>query len=769
MLTFCLASMGWMEGALGAGANRLVIRNESVEVVWNAAGEFTVSSRLGGGEFVRQGRFPELAGQARVVAERDAIFGAGQGIDVSCPSGNLYSIRVFPKLPFALFRATLANQTGEAKVVRNVRPVAFGVDLGGPASSLRALGTAGLTAPDKHPGSYVYLAVADPESRRGIVAGWITHDRGNGVVFSGITNGVVCLDAQVDYGRLRIGAGKSATTETFAIGYFGDARLGLESLADTMARVYQIRLRPQVTGYCTWYSNPNGGASDEKHLIELTEFAARELKPFGFDFVQIDDKWQMGKERNGPAKNFTTHNPAGPYPNGLRTVTARADSLGLVSGLWFMPFAGDHQDPYFAGHPDWFVKRTNSQPYETDWGGTSLDMTRAGARENLRLVVRNIRDWGFRYFKMDGLWTGSGTAQIYVCDGYREDNIGDAVFSNPDKTNIEAMRDGLKVVREAAGRDVFLSGCNLSQNMRSFSGSVGLVDSMRIGPDNGFGWPANPYGEVVGTLLAGPTHGSRKYFLHGRVWWNDPDPVYVRAEMPLEHARLITSWAAISGQFNLSTDWLPGLPAERLDILKRTMPAHGLLPRPVDLFENPIPRIWLLSDTRRPVRRDVIALYNWENKELALDYSMERIGLDPSKRYQAFDYWAKKAVPAIQGRLRIAVPPQSCRILAVRPESDHPQLLSTSRHVTQGIVDVTAENWKKHTLSGTSRLVANDGYELRVACPAGKGPWLVKSAEVSSEDKAAGVSISSATEDPGLIRVTLRAPVSREVHWSLRF
>ena len=32
--------------------------------------------------------------------------------------------------------------------------------------------------------------------------------------------------------------------------------------------------------------------------------AARELKPFGFSFVQIDDKWQDGKERNGPARRF---------------------------------------------------------------------------------------------------------------------------------------------------------------------------------------------------------------------------------------------------------------------------------------------------------------------------------------------------------------------------------------------------------------------------------------------------------------------------------
>ena len=46
--------------------------------------------------------------------------------------------------------------------------------------------------------------------------------------------------------------------------------------------------------------------------------------------------------------------------------------------------------------------------------------------------------------------------QIYVNDAYKEDGIGDAVFHDPDKTNIQAYRDGLRLVREAAGRDVGL-------------------------------------------------------------------------------------------------------------------------------------------------------------------------------------------------------------------------------------------------------------------------------------------------------------------------
>jgi Melibiase len=749
----------------------VIVQNDAYRVRWDKAGHFAVGSKATGRDFIVRGDFGPVKGPARAGEVDDPIFGHGQNLEVTDGDGDRYSIRVFPKLPFVLFRASLHNGGKAVMERRNLHLLSLDLDLKQSPETLRALGTAGLTRVDDHPGSYAYLAVADPETRRGVVGGWITHDRGNGVVFTSIAQNRIRLEAQVDYGRLRVAPGRSATSETFAVGYFDDARIGLERWADTVAQVYRIRLHPQLTGYCTWYSRPHGGASDETHLVELAQFVARELKPYGFDFIQIDDRWQMGQQRNGPAKNFTTNNPTGPYPHGMKPVAEKVSALGLKAGLWFMPFAGDHEDPYFKPHPDWFVRRAGGGFYETSWGGTSLDMTSPGARRHVEEVAKTIHGWGFDYFKMDGLWTGSATAQIYVCDGYRDDGMGDAVFHDPDTTNIEAMRNGLKLVREAAGPDVFFSGCNLSQNMRSLSGSVGLVDSMRIGPDNGYQWPKDVTGPVVGTLLAGPVHGSRKYFMHGRLWWNDPDPVYVRPQMPLNHARLIASWVAVSGQFYLCTDWLPGLPAERLDIIRRTIPFHGLQPRPVDLFEQPIPRIWLLTDTRTLPRRDVLALYNWDDHDQTISCALAKIGLDKETRYLAFDYWDNKLEPNIESRLNVTVPAQSCRILAVRPVSDHPQLLSTSRHVTQGMVDVTAENWDgaRLVLSGRSKVVERDPYELRVAFPPEKAGWVLDRAEVSKEDAAAGVTVAPVKSEARLARVTLHSPVNREIQWSLHF
>ncbi len=705
----------------------------------------------------------------RTEAASDPVFGKGRRILVPQVDGAT-SLELYRDLPFLFIRKQLTNDGAAATDLQRVVPATFSLDLGRPADALRTMGTAGLTAPDKHPGSYVFLTCADPETRRGVVAGWITHDRGDGVLFSGIREGRVEFKAQIDYGHLRVPPGKSERLETLAVGLFDDARIGEEWFADAIRKQYHIKLHPQVSGYCTWYSEVGGhgdpkngaGASNERDVVALAEFASRELKPFGFSFVQIDDEWQDGGQYNGPRRGFDRAKPDGPYPNGMQPVAEKINRLGLTAGLWFMPFARNHQDPEYKERQHWFTQRLDGKPYETSWGGTSLDLTHPEVQAHLTSLIKTIRGWGYTYFKMDGLWTGTSTEQIYVNDGYKDDQIGNhQPFHDPNKTGIETFRDGLKLIRRAAGPDVFFSGCCASQNMRSFGGSMGLVDSMRIGPDNGPDWEA---------IIRGPIRGSRLYFLNGRVWWNDPDPCYVRASIPLTHARLITSWIAVSGSFWLNSDWLPTLPPERIEILKRTMAAHGAAARPVDYFERDVPCIWLVTGTKPAAgRRDVLGLFNWDKQPVKLECGAAKAGLESEATYHVFDFWANQLVPGFRGAFAFDVPAQECRVLAVRAAEGRPVLLSTSRHVTQGMTDVVEERWKDSALSGVSRLIGNDPYELRIAGTRDGGrTWKARAVELSAADRAAGVT-ASLIEEPGLVRVTVRSPVAREVRWRVTF
>ena len=736
-------------------AEQLTIQNESLRVNWTLDG-FTIISRASGRAFATEASFNAFAVEASVTRVSDKTFGSGKAIEISRPDGERDSVMLFPKVPFALFRSRLQNGGSGTNLIRTVRLFQTVVDLSVPATALKTFGTGGLLTADENPGSYAWLAVVEPQSRNSVVFGWLTDDRGSGVLFSKTDGNKLRVGGQIDYGQLRLAPGQSADLETLAVGYFDDGRLGLETWADEVAKVYKIHLPPQPAGYCTWYSQPYGGASDEKHLAEQAAFAATNLAPFGFSVVQIDDHWQEGLKADGPKRNFNTHDPEGPYPSGMKAAADNLKSLGLVPGLWFIPFAGTSADPYFTNHLDWFVKMPDGTPYQAKWGGTPLDMTYPPARDYLASVVHRItHDWGYEYIKIDGLWTGSATKLNYVNSGYAEDDIGLAVFHDPMKPNIEAFRDGLRLLRKAAGPKVFVLGCNGPQNMRSYGGAFGLVDAMRVGPDNGAQW---------NRLTRGTVFGSRHYFLNGRVWYDDPDPDYVRASIPLNHAQLICSWVAISGELNLSSEWFPGLPPDRLDILKRTMPSHGLPARPADLFENDPPKFWLLSDTRRQPRRDVIAAFNWEDGEQKLKYPMDRLGLDGNTEYVAFDYWQNTLIPSIKGSLELTLPGQSCCVLAVRPVANHPQLISTSRHITQGIVDVTEEKWSAggKTLSGRSKVVGGDSYELRVVIP--DPNWTAASAKVSGDKTS-----TSFTQNGNLVRVTIESPSSQEVAWSVKF
>ena len=762
-------------------AATLTIQNRQLAVSYDVAtSTFSVAEQPSGKLFLSGGTLEGTPAKAAVESARDAFFGTGKRIVMSRADGGENSLELYENLPFVLIRGQRMNHGPAEKDSK--RPdyidlnqavlAVFTLDLEKPATKLKTLGTGGLLAPDKDPGSYLFLTCADPATRRGVVAGWLTEDQGSGVLFSSVKDNAVEFKARIDYGHLRIPAGATAKLETLAVGIFDDARIGQELYAEAVKRQYDIKLRPRTAAYCTWYAEkPFGEAGDEQSSVELAKFAAKELKPFGLGVVQIDDEWQDGKHFNGPRRGFDRVRTNGPYAHGIAPVAAATEKLGLTFGLWWLPFGRNFQDLEYKDRQDWFVKRTNGAPYDTKWGGTCLDLTHPDVQAQLAQLSKLYRSWGVTYYKMDGLYTGAACEQIYVNDGYKEDHFGNNLpFYNPLKSNIEAYRDGLKLIRKNAGDDVFFSGCNIAQNMRELC-AIGLVDSMRIGPDAG------------GSLSSGPLRGTKFYFLNGRVWWNDPDPCTVRATgkgigtkgVTLDQARLTASWVAIAGQFFLVSDWLLALPPARLDVLKRTMLSHNATARPVDYFDTVMPTTWLVTAINDPVRRDVIGVFNYENSELKINFSCAKVGLDPEKNYYAFDFWANTPVPSFRSEFECLVPPTACRILAVRSLEGHPLLVSTSRHVTQGIVDVTGEKWNANhkTLSGVSQIVGGDSYELRVAglSEAGK-KWRLASATVSAQDKTMGVAIGakpSGDNEEGWCRVGIDTKESRSVHWTLQF
>ena len=389
-------------------------------------------------------------------------------------------------------------------------------------------------------------------------------------------------------------------------------------------------------------------------------------------------------------------------------------------------------------------------------------MTHPHARRLLREVVaRMTKQWGFRYLKLDGLWSGIAVKILYPKPTYRRDDLGGAVLYNPRKTQVEAYRDGLKLVRRTAGKDTFLLGCCIAQNMRSMGGSIGLVDGMRIGPDVGASWDG-----VV--RCAQPT--SHLYFLNGRVWFNDPDCLMLREPLTVDQGRAWASVIALSGQMNVVSEWLPGLPPERLDVVKRTMPNPGVPGRPLDLFERALPRLWHAHVGEGELEQHLVGLFNWDaSRSARMTLRLADLGLPASSgdRYVGFDYWEDEFVEPFTESLTVRLRPGSCRVLSLRRLADRPQLVSTSRHVTQGEVELWMTEWdpESEMLVGGADVVGGDPYEVRLAAPQG---WTATHIGVTGSQVGRGVTASLRQDGPW-VRARIDSPVSQPIIWTVGF
>lgn len=703
--------------------------------------------------------------------------------------------------PFVFTRVVLRNNGAEPVTLKTLTPISFDVTASTQPSELRMFASDGLKLADKEHTSYVFMVLADRASRGGVVSGWLTHERGSGVVSVTPESGNPKFDLtpRSEFGHLVIAPQKTADSEIFALGFFDDVRDGLEQFADATAKLNHIRLPPRYSGYSTWYhgkASGSTGALDEKRMAELAKFVHdHRLNEYGLDFLQIDDQWQVQR------RDFTAHKPSGPYPGGMKKTADAIKENGLFGGIWLTPFGWqgrDFQDDKpnenktaLKDHPDWFVHREDGSVYWVKWAGDCLDMTNPQAREFLSGVIKTMtHDWGYKLLKIDGLWAGMACMILYPSPAYRDDHLGDAVFFDKTKSNIEVYRDGLRLVREAAGPDSFLLGCNIAQNMRTMGASIGLVDSMRVGPDIKAEWPA-----VV--RCARPA--SWLYFWNGKVWHNDPDCIMLREPLTIDMARGWASWVALSGQINLVSEWLPGLPKERLDIYKRSIPNHGGTARPVDLLDREVAQMWHLPWGEGDNRHDVVGMFNWNvpknfakpasggaleeptaagakrdekpdpdaGKPITFTIDPARVGLPQAKSYVGFDYWNNEFVAPFSGPRDVEVPAGACKVLVLVPQTDHPQLVGTSRHVTQGAVDVVACKWDaaSKSLKGKSKLVGGDDYELRVFAPEGSK---LNAAVISKSDESEGVSITS-KQDGQELRVMIKSPKTMEVAWEVRF
>ena len=491
-------------------------------------------------------------------------------------------------------------------------------------------------------------------------------------------------------------------------------------------------------GWCSWYFYYQEIGEDE--VKRNTDWIAQNLRDYGAVYVQIDDGWQGTGHGLGENRDWTTIDKR--FPDGMAGLATYIKSRGLKPGIWLAPHGQSNEAVVKKNHGVFMLKPDGTSVSNTWEGRFLLDPSTAESQQYLKDLFSTLSRWGYEYFKIDG--------QPIVVREYRNQKSS---MKNPTGDSDELYRDTLASIRVAIGPDRYLLGCWVVPLE-----GVGLMNGSRIGADVLPNWDGFKF-----ALRATMEY----YFLHNIAWYTDPDVLVVRSPLPLEQARAWATLQGLTGQSLLTSDRLSDLSSERVELLRRVYPAVDIVP--MDLFKSERnKRIWDLKVNHLGRNYDVVGVFNFdETRPSPIYVSWKDLGLPEDQPVHVFDFWNKEYLGAWEKGVSLDLEPASTRVLTLLPQQDHPQLISTSRHLTQGWVDLVSQAYEaaNNSYQGRSKVVKNDPYEIRFVFPRGKN-FRIKQAAASSMNGSLAVKISN---HQGWATVEFNSPRTTEVKWNVSF
>ncbi len=610
--------------------------------------------------------------------------------------------RVYASRPWGDIRVTVRNSTASSIEVHSIRVAKTNeggaVNLGGPASQdlvlsdrysedipyLKMLGEG------NEPGG-AHLAfgsqlIYNRQSGQSLFLGALSADRMLTVLHLQSTGSYDIEDAGTNEAlkdqeqqypaantvplRLQAPVGDSVRSERLMFAVGPDYHAQLENYGEAIRILHKaIVSTPPLLGWWSWTAYYYG--ITENAVLTNAAWLAQNLESLGYRYFQVDEGYQYAR-----GEYATPDGKA--FPRGMAAVAHQVEDQGLTFGLWVAPFQVSERSWVYEHHRDWLVRNLAGEPIHIGavFGGVdelyALDTTNPDAQDYLRMTYRTlVRDWGVRFIKMD----------------FMEAAAVEGVHYRPNTTGLEALRIGLEIIRATVGDDVILD-----KDGSFMLTPVGLVNTGRISQDTGHTFQST---REAALGIAG------RYFMNRNFYGSDPDAFTVSKQvipdrswhgnkqpLTLDEAEASIAVSAVSGGMFEIGDDLPALGAspDRLALVRnKNLLDMGKLGRaavPIDLMtylpEDRQPSIFLLSEDRR---QKILAVFNWTEGARSHTFELESLGLKPKGSYTATDALRGGVVAIENGRLTIAQPPHSVRML---------QLVDTSMPETAPVFEAHA-------------------------------------------------------------------------------
>jgi hypothetical protein len=399
-----------------------------------------------------------------------------------------------------------------------------------------------------------------------------------------------------------------------------------------------------------------------------------------------------------------------------------------------------------------WMNESNKRPLDDDdfWGNAwtksfrvwSFDYTDPGFVQHVEGVYEQYRSGGIKGLMFDY------PARGWAYGGGMEDKYA---------TTSSAYRGIFKLAQDGLGPENYIHERNME---RGSDITLGLVTSQRTENDTSRITP-----QVV-------TRCGLRWYKNRVVVNYDTDSKNIfRLRDDRDAGRsLMTMSYVTTGRLLLANSFAQMTP-EIIQDLTRIFPFHTTpkTARPVDAFTQTYPRIY---DFDVSPSWHQLTFFNSDN-EKAMDIDVKlagstaegALGLNRDKDYYVYDFWNDTFVGKVagSGNLSQSLRPGEARMMSVHEAKDHPQFISTNRHIMQGYTDMVKIEWLpgRHILRGISRITGGDSYRVTIAT----NGYTVRSAHV--DDPSTRVKLDSS--DNGLSRLILERDGNALVEWTVKF
>lgn len=461
-----------------------------------------------------------------------------------------------------------------------------------------------------------------------------------------------------------------------------------------------------AAGWCSWEAYRRN--VDQEKLERVADFLAKELKPYGLSYLQLDDGYQaMPLPVNGKgsmAEGWMTCD-AEKFPNGHEGIVSAIRARGLTPAVWVNANITNPEFP--KAHPDAVLCR-DGVPLKGEWIDYLYRCDEKTLAEQVEPIFAALREKGYRYIKIDAI-------RHLLFDGLHE-CVRLGLMTNEDASR--RFRAFMQATRRGMGEELYYLA-----SWGEMHEVVGVADACRISMD------ANPTWAGVRMQLF---ESARWFHTHRVLFTNDPDHVCVRTRP--EWAKSVLSLVSLSGEVYMLSDSLEAYTPEKLEILRKTLPPlttaageagplnveypaytwtklHGFA---VQSHETPVEAENVSESEARNIAgwaadRDALhpfsTLWSFAMAHHGLRWRVmlrvattplragritaEALALDPEKTYVAFDFWAQRYLGEVTESFDVpALELGCCQAVAFYEKPETPTLIASSRHVSMDAVSV---------------------------------------------------------------------------------